>query len=159
MEENLGESKLSACSYPYMKQKLTEYFGDKIIETEINGKPNVITFKNKAKAKYTFKRNDQVITLETKSVKSDGIAVQIDTQLLFQRLTLATKATNHIEDVFKYELCSYPPALFDTSLMLRESQKSVLANAIWNLLPQDIPGIPAEVKLVLDGGSLLQRIP
>ena len=49
MEENLGESKLSAYSYPYMKQKLTEHFGDKIIETEINGKPNVITFRNKAK--------------------------------------------------------------------------------------------------------------
>ena len=61
--------------------------------------------------------------------------------------------------MFKYELCSYPPALFDTSLMLRESQKSVLANAIWNLLPQDIPGIPGEVKFVLDDGSLLQRIP
>ena len=63
-------------------------------------------------AEYTFKRNDQVITLETKSVvKIDGIAVQIDPQLLFQRLTLATKVTNHIEDVLKYELCSYPPAL------------------------------------------------
>ena len=48
MEENLGESKLSACSYPYMKQNLTEHFGDKIIETEINVKPNVITFRNKA---------------------------------------------------------------------------------------------------------------
>ena len=53
-------------------------------------------------------------------------------------------------------MCSYPPALFDTSLKLRESQKSVLANAIWNLLPQDIPG---EVKFVPDGGSLLQCIP
>ena len=35
----------------------------------------------------------------------------------------------------------------------------MLANAIWNLLPQDIPEIPGEVKFVLDGGSLLQRIP
>ena len=43
--------------------------------------------------------------------------------------------------------------------MLRESQKSVLANAIWNLLHTYIPGIPGEVKFVLDGGSLLQRIP
>ena len=84
--------------------------------------------------------------------------MQIDPQLLFQTLTLAAKATNHIEDVFKYELCSYPPALFDTSLMLRESQKSVLANAIWNLLPQYIPGIPGEVQFVLDGGSLFQCI-
>ena len=49
MEENLGESELSAYSYPYMKQRLAEHFGDKIIETEINGKPNVITFRNKAK--------------------------------------------------------------------------------------------------------------
>ena len=50
MEENLGESEPSAYSYPYMKQRLTEYLGDKIIETEINGKLNVISFRNKAKA-------------------------------------------------------------------------------------------------------------
>lgn len=43
--------------------------------------------------------------------------------------------------------------------MLKESQKSVLANAIWNLLPQDIPEIPEEVKFVPDGGFFLQRIP
>ena len=35
-------------------------------------------------AEYTFKRNDQAITLDTKSaVRIDGIAVQIDPQLLF----------------------------------------------------------------------------
>ena len=50
MEENLSESELGIYSSPHMKQKLTEYFGNKIIETEINGKPNVITFRNKAKA-------------------------------------------------------------------------------------------------------------
>ena len=33
-----------------MKQKLMEHFGDRIIQTEINGKPNVVTFRNKAKA-------------------------------------------------------------------------------------------------------------
>ena len=111
-------------------------------------------------AHYTFKRSDQVVTLDTKSaVKIDGVTVQIDPQLLFQRLTLAAKATNNIEDIFKYELCSYPPALFDSSLLLREPQKSVLANAIWDILTQDIPGISGEVQFVLDGGSLLQRIP
>ena len=92
-------------------------------------------------ADYTFKRNDQVITLDTKfTVRTDGITVQIDPQLLFQRLTIAAKASNNIEDVFKYELCSYPPALFDTSLLLSEPQKPVLANAIWNLLPQEYLG-------------------
>ena len=111
-------------------------------------------------AEYTFKRNYQVITLATKSaIKIDGITVQIDPQLLFQRLTLAAKTTDNIKDVFKYELCSYPPALFDTSLLLREPQKPMLANAIWNLLTQDTPEIPEKVQFVLDGGSLFQHIP
>ena len=111
-------------------------------------------------AEYTFKRNYQVITLATKSaIKIDGITVQIDPQLLFQRLTLAAKTTDNIKDVFKYELCNYPPTLFDTSLLLREPQKPMLANAIWNLLTQDTPEIPEKVKFVLDGGSLLQHIP
>ena len=38
------------------------------------------------------------------------------------------------EDVFKYELCSYPPALFDSALLLREPQKPQLADAIWTLI-------------------------
>ena len=85
-------------------------------------------------AEYTFKRNYQVITQATKSaIKIDGITVQIDPQVPFQKSTLAAKTTDNIRDVFKYELCSYPPALFDTSLLLREPQKPMLANANWNL--------------------------
>ena len=64
---------------------------------------------------FTFKRSDQVVTLYTKAaVKTDGVTVLIDPQLLFQRLTIATKASDNIEDIFKYELCGYPPALFDS---------------------------------------------
>ena len=75
-------------------------------------------------ADYTFKRKDQAITLAAKSaVKIDGEAVQVDPQLLFQRLTIAAKATEDLESVFKYELCSYPPALFDSTLLLRQPQK------------------------------------
>ena len=109
---------------------------------------------------YTFKRNNQVVTLDTESVvKIEGVSVQIDPQLLFQRLTLAARTASNIQDVFKYELCSYPPALFDTSLMLRLPQKSGLACAVWNTLALDTPEIPAEVQFVLVGGSLLQRLP
>ena len=49
MEECMVDSELGAYSYQYMQQKLKEHFGDRIIETEINGKPNVVTFRNKAK--------------------------------------------------------------------------------------------------------------
>ncbi len=69
------------------------------------------------------------------------------------------ETTDSMEDVFKYELCSYPPALFDSSLLLREPQKPQLASAIWALLPPDITGITGEVQYVLDGGALIQRIP
>ena len=50
MEKNLADSEHSAYSYPHMQQKRMEWFGDRIIQTEINGKPNVITFRYKAKA-------------------------------------------------------------------------------------------------------------
>ena len=33
-----------------MQMKLHEHFGDRILQTEINGKPNMVTFRNKAKA-------------------------------------------------------------------------------------------------------------
>ena len=54
----------------------------------------------------------------------DGTAVRLDPLLLYQRLVVAAKAIVDIESVFKYELCSYPPALFDNHLLLREPQKN-----------------------------------
>ncbi|XP_030845465.1 uncharacterized protein LOC115925532 [Strongylocentrotus purpuratus] len=111
-------------------------------------------------ADYTFKRKDQAITLALKSaVKIDGESVQVDPQLLFQRLTIAAKATEALESVFKYELCSYPPTLFDSSLLFRQPHKPVLADAIRTLLTKDAPGITGQVHYVLDVGTLVQRIP
>ena len=92
-------------------------------------------------------------------MRIDGDVIQIDPQLLFQRLTLAAKSQDNLEVIFKYELCSYPPALFSGPQFLRDAQKPVLANAIWTLLPQSIPGLSSELQYVLDGGALLQRIP
>ena len=116
----------------------------------------------KTAAEYNFKKKDQVITLDTKNaVKVDGIAVQIDPQL-FQRLTIiAAKATDKFEDVFRYMSYAviHQPFLTHRSLLLREPQKPVLANAIWNLLAPDISEITGEVQYVLDGGALIQRIP
>ena len=48
MDEILAGTGHRSYSYPYMKQRLEEHFGDKIIETEIHGKPSVVTFRNKA---------------------------------------------------------------------------------------------------------------
>jgi len=98
-------------------------------------------------------------------VKVDGEPVQVDPQLLFQRLSvLATNGS--YEDpasLFQYELCTNPAALFDQSSMPREADKPVLAEAIWKLVGPD-PGsdtavnIPSDVRYVIDGGALLNTM-
>ena len=75
--------------------------------------------------KFSFKRKDQVVTLASKSaLKIDGEAVHVDPQLLFQRLTLAGKS--NLEEAMTYELCTYPPALFESPDLMNEPQKANL---------------------------------
>ena len=70
---------------------------------------------------YSFKRKDQSITLAAgSSVKIDGVKVCVDPQLLFQRLVFACNSLADLQVVFKYELCSYPAALFDSPVTLRQ---------------------------------------
>lgn len=117
----------------------------------------------KTPAEYTFLKKNQAITLATKSasVKIDGEQVQIDPQLLFQRLITVVRSSDEIEAVFKYELCSYPSSLFNSSLLLREADKPAFADAIWKLSePHDCSNIiQGNIQYVLDGGALLHRIP
>jgi len=73
-----------------------------------------------AVAHYTFKKSYQEITNVHK-----GVTVKID---LFQQLTVASNATNRIEDLFKYAwaLQLSTSTVFDSSLMLRQPQKTTL---------------------------------
>jgi len=110
---------------------------------------------------HTFKKNDQVVTFDTRSsVKIGKESVLIDPQLLFQRLSTAGPRCDDLTGVFKYELCSYPPALFQTSYILLEADKPALAEAIWKQLPLAVrsTALPQNVQYVLDGGALLHRI-
>lgn len=112
---------------------------------------------------FSYQRKMQAVTLGAKSaVKVDDEAVQVDPQLLFQRLgVLATNGSNgDPASAFQYELCTHPAALFDRWSMPREADKPVLAEAIWKLAGSDTVGaIPSDVRYILDGGALLQRIP
>ena len=65
-------------------------------------------------AQYTFKRSDQVTTLQSKSsVRVDGQPIHIDPELLFQRLIVASNAIDDRKASFRFESCSYTSALFD----------------------------------------------
>ena len=130
--------------------------GDKVLSSLIGELP----------LEYTFKKSGHAVTLATKSsIKIDNENVQVDQQLLFQRLILASNQCEDLPSLFCYELCAYPASLFDSSLMLLQPNKPALADAIWlKLSPQTrAESAPKKTDLndlqyVLDGGALLHRI-
>ena len=112
--------------------------------------------------KYSFKRSKQIIPMNMRNHIKDGEDhIQIDPQLLFQRL--ATAANGMSEDlaaVLSHELSSMPPSLFDSNGLMREAQKSSLGEHIWNLGDCEANLRPSgDVKHVIDGGCLLHRVP
>ena len=126
------------------------------------GEKILSSMSGKSAADYTFKRSAQAVTLASKStsIRIESDTVQIDPQLLFQRLIIACNRSDDLEGLFRYELCSYPVALFDSPLTLRQPQKPVLADALWKKLSSNATSGPAgDVQHVLDGGALLHRIP
>lgn len=87
-------------------------------------------------------------TLASKSaVRFSEGSIQVDPQLLFQRLTVVAPGGRYEnpQAFFKFEMCSYPPALFDSSLFLRQANKPALADAIWTITKNS--------QNVLDGGG------
>ena len=87
---------------------------------------------------HTFQRKIQV-GLKSSSVKIDGDKIQIDPQLLFQRLTTVIQSSDKLELAFKHKLCSYPSALFDSSLLLWEADKPALVDTIYKACECDVP--------------------
>ena len=145
------------------------------IETGVTSDPSVNAYKaveigntilqamvGKNAFDYSFKKSSQAVTpTTTPTVTLDGETVHVDPQLLFQRLTAAAeRSAEDIPQVFTYELCSVPSSLFDTAGFIREPQKPALADAIWGLGDCScVEPFRDDIQFVLDGGSLLQRIP
>ena len=78
---------------------------------------------------------------------------------LFQRLIIACD-NSQLEELFQYELYTYPTALFDSPFTLRQPQKPALADALWAKLTPEAKTQPeGKVQHVLDGGALLHRVP
>jgi hypothetical protein len=109
---------------------------------------------------HTFKKKNQAVTLATSAVRVNEETVQINPQLLFQRLVTAGTRTDQLPDIFRFELCSHPPSLFESRYVMRPANKPALADAIWALMPGDVVVAMGKSPYVfIDGGSLLHRIP
>lgn len=116
----------------------------------------------------SFKRKDKAKTLANISSVKVTPERTIDPGLLFQRfLVVSQLGVLSLEDIMKYELSPFPPALFEARKVLRKPDKPQLANAITDYATKasretreatgDAP--PKTQHYVLDGGSLLQRLP
>lgn len=71
-----------------------------------------------------MKRSEKVKTLPRKtSVKLNGKdGATIDSYLLFQKLVVLAKDSNiNFEDCKEYELCPYPPALFESTSLMQKT--------------------------------------
>ena len=121
------------------------------------GDPIIAKLIGKRVSDYSFKRKDQAVTMNSKhSIKVGGEVIPIDPQLLFQRLTMA--GSSDLEKALQHELCTFPPALFETQYLLHEAQKSNLASALWTTVKLIEKAIPDDVRYVLDGGALLHKL-
>ncbi len=93
------------------------------------------------------------LLVQRNNVSIDKDDVQVDPLLLFQRLITVAQTSDELESAFRRELCSYPPALFDSSLLLREAHKLALADAMWGPIGPDVrTGVPDDgSRYVVDG--------
>lgn len=64
------------------------------------------------------------------AVKLKNNVIRIDPQLLFQRLVTAGVRNDSLGEVFKYELCSFPPSLFEDKCTPRLPNKASLADVL-----------------------------
>ena len=111
----------------------------------------------------SFKKKEQVVSMASKtptSMAENWNAVQVDSALLFQRLVRVAELTpNVLAEAFSFELSNIPTALFDSSGLLRQANKAAVAQYLWSSTAQVNAELPDQVCFVIDGSSLLHRLP
>ena len=132
-------------------------------KSQAEGKKILDSLTGKNAHEYTFRKKDQVVTLACKTaVRLNDGDVQVDPQLMFQRLSIVatTGGFESPQQFFEYEMCSFPASLFDASLLPLKANKPVLADAIWSMTKEsqtaNDPG--GSAYFVIDGGALLHRV-
>lgn len=111
---------------------------------------------------FTLKKKYQAIALQDKPicVNAEPEIAKIDPQLLLQRFIVAADSIYEDKsEIFAYELSSQPSSMFDSSGFMRSASKSTLADTIWNLGDCNTECTDIVYSYVVDGGSLMHKIP
>ena len=120
---------------PFSEDSLTGVIADNRVNVDKAkevGQNILKTMTNKNTEEYTFKKDKQAIAMDTYMIsKVIHKEIQVDPQLLFQRLITARNYANEDVDVlFKHELCAVPTSLFESNGSPRKANEPVLAEAI-----------------------------
>lgn len=166
------KEKLSACKPfspdPSLRNIVTGVVAKEDVnahEYEIVGKEIVEKMIGKPIFGISFKRKERAKTLADESSIKVTQDRAIDPALLFQRFLIMSKTGHHsLEDVIGYELSPFPAALFEAKEIFRKADKPQLAQAITEFTRKKsnnsvLDSIPPTDHYVLDGGSLVHRLP
>ena len=89
-----------------------------------------------------------------------GEAVNVDPQLIFQRLITVGEWCDDLQSLFKYKLCSHPIGLFESYTLLLQANKAALSDV---LLKEkglvSLSEVLEDLHYPLDGGALLHCTP
>lgn len=113
-------------------------------------------------SEFSFTLKDEVITLEHKHfIKIGDETLRIPPEFMFQKFLVNGNnfSDEGLRDLLQYELLVYPPALCESRWILRSPDKPNLAEAIEKVAPKNAVKLSEDAAHVLDGGSLVQRIP
>ena len=125
------------------------------------GKRIVCEMEGKDIYKCVLKRRDKVKTMSSKtSMSLQDKEKCIDSHLLFQRLVVLANSSNiGYEDCKGFELCAYPPALFESSPMLLKADKPQIKTVTAFVKRQTNElGTTENIEMhVIDGGSLFRK--
>ena len=92
----------------------------------------------KSTDEFRFRKSNQAVTLGLRStVKIKGEHVNIDPQLLFQRLLTVRERCDDVTSLFQYELCTYPADLFELSSLPLQPNKAELADYLWKSMKEE----------------------
>ena len=97
---------------------------------EITGKEIVASMVDQNVFEFSFQRKNQATNMQTTSAVIGEETINIDPQVLFQRLIAIKDHHDYSSELFEDELCGYPPALFDRYELPTEANKPQIADAV-----------------------------
>ena len=137
MNQKLADTTYEAYTYPHMKTKLQEHFGERLIQTEINGKPFRTTARVVLQDYYSKQQQQKQITAEEKI------------KLVWAAAKLIKEDIKAIETAHEvYPHCN--------DLTSQEAGIEYLPNTLRVLLEELFAGKKAGVKMASIGQAMMQ---